>query len=163
MGIIDTLSVNLMYAVSVSIACSLLNLIIVRTRFSGVVKYITGIVLIFVVVTSLSPLFNAIFKITDINYDIPPIVEDSNTEENIVHESAVYICKYTATLISQRFGIPDDQILVSVTLNKDDLSSIIIKNMLVTLPSKYSNKFLNVSDYISETLGCPVTIIPENS
>lgn len=151
----------LKYVITVCLACSLITLLVSKTRFHSTVRYVAGIIVLFSVVSALSPLISAVGKLITIDFDSP----GNNTEipddgsGDIIDNSAVYICRYTKTLISQRFGISEENITVSVSLDAADKNSIQLKNITVALPGNISEIYKSVADYVSVTLGCDCTVI----
>ncbi len=158
---INNITDLLKYIISVCLACSFVTLLVSKTRFNSAVRYVAGIVVLLSVVTILSPLISALGSLITIDFEIPDhvIEEPDGGSEDIIDNSAVYICRYTKTLISQRFGIPEDKITVSVSLDSTDINSIQLKNITVSLPGENSELFASVADYVSGTLGCGCTVI----
>ncbi len=151
----------LKYIISVCLACSLVTLLLSKTRFNSAVRYVAGIIVLLSVVSALSPLISAVGELVTIDFDTPGGDTDipGDGTGDIIDNSAVYICRYTKTLISQRFGIPEEDISVSVSLDSTDKDNIQLRNVTVSLPKDKAELFTSVADYVSLTLGCGCTVI----
>lgn len=147
--------------VYVSIACTLLFLLLQKSAFGTALKYVCGLCVLMTVMTVFSPLIKSISDITVLPPDSENSASDSESPDAaITAESAKYICRYVKTAISQRFEIEHELISVSVTLDTEGDDGIMIKSMTVTLPSSEAEIFSSVAEYVSNLVGSGCIVVP---
>lgn len=144
----------------ISLACTLVLLLLSKTRFSGSVRYLCGIVLLLFTVSAISPLVSALGDV--INTDFSFSDEDNGSESSddlIISQSASYICKYVKTLISQKYNIHEDNISVSVTLDGSNRENIVIKNVTLYFINTDESLYPQIMRYVSDMLACECIIL----
>lgn len=148
--------------VYVSIACTLVSLLLRNGAFGRAMRYVCGLCVLITVIGVFSPLLKSI---SDITITLPKGDDvDTDTESPIdgvmTAESARYVCGYVKTAISQRFGIEGEAISVSVTLDTEGDEGVMIKSVTVTLPKENEAVFSSVAEYVSGLVGSGCIVIP---
>ena len=147
--------------VYISLACTLIFILVSKTKFQNSVKYICGITVLLSLVNVLSPLMRSLGTLADIDFSIDKSDEDKNntSEEIIINQSASYICQYVKTLLCQRFSVLPENVSVAVTLDSTDTENIIIKNITLSLKNTDESLYPQISQFVSDTVMCECLII----
>ena len=62
-------------------------------------------------------------------------------------------------MLSLRLSIPEEELTVSVTVDKNDKSEYILKSITVTLDNEYEDLFGTVIDLVKSELYCECIVI----
>ena len=148
-------------AVCVSLACTLISLLMQNSVFKNAIKYVCGLCVLMSVISILSPVLKSI---ADLSVSFPDNGEDTEItdgvyNENVAVQSVRYICKYVKTAVAQRFDIESELITVSVTADTEGEDGIIIKSVTVALSSERTDVFSAVAEYVSSLVGSGCTVI----
>ena len=118
--------------VYISVACTLITVLVAKTKFAGSVKYVCGISLLLTIITILSPFLKTMGSLINIDFSVTEDEEQANvSDEILINQSASFICEYVKTLLSQKYSIASENISVSVTLDDSNKENILIKNSLM--------------------------------
>ncbi len=149
---------NLVY---VSLICTLLTLLLSKSKFLSSVKYICGVSVLITVLTVIAPFINSLGELINIDFSIGEDGGGDNdiSDELIIKQSASYICEYVKTLISQKYGIPPENISAAVTLDISDKENVIIKNVTLSFKNTDESLYPEIARYISDTLGSECAVI----
>lgn len=150
-------------AIYVSVACTLVSLLMHGSVFKTVMKYVCGLCVLMSVLAILSPVLESLTDLAAPFPDNSTGNESIDTEynDNVTVQSAKYICKYVKTAVSQRFDIESEVIAVSVTVDTKNKEGVIVKSTTVTLPSERSDIFSAVAEYVSSLVGSGCIVIPK--
>lgn len=150
-------------AIYVSVACTLVSLLMQGSVFKSVMKYVCGLCVLMSVLAILSPVLESLMELTAPFPDNSTENENTDTEYNdrVTVQSARYICKYVKTAVSQRFDIESELIAVSVTVETENEDGVMIKSVTVTLPSERADIFSAVAEYVSSLVGSGCMVVPK--
>lgn len=149
---------NLIY---ISLICTFLTLLLSKSKFLSSVKFICGVTVLITALTVITPFVNSLGQLINIDFSF----EDSESTDNelsenlIIEQSASYICEYVKTLISQKYGISEENISTSVTLDSSNIENVIIKNVTLSFKNTEEGLYSEIAKYVSDVLGCECTVI----
>ncbi len=146
--------------ISVSLISSLGLLFLGNSKFREGIKYLSGIVLLSLILQLFSPLISALTELTELS---PDDVQSDSTQSDaeddlLINESARQIAEYLKALISGRFDIPEEELNVSVLLLKND-DTVNIKSVSVGLFHMHIPRAAEISEYVSNVIGCECVVI----
>lgn len=150
-------------AIYVSVACTLVSLLMQGSVFKTVMKYVCGLCVLMSVLAILSPVLKSLTGLASPFPDNSTENENTDTEYNdrVTVQSARYICKYVKTAVSQRFDIESELIAVSVTVDTENKDGVMMKSVTVTLPSERADIFSAVAEYVSSLVGSGCMVVPK--
>ena len=150
-------------AVYVSVACTLVSLLMQGSVFKSVLKYVCGLCVLLSVLSILSPVLESITQLSAPFPDNEGETDTDNDEygDRVTVQSVKYVCQYVKTAVSQRFDIDAELITVSVTADTEGKDGIMIKSVTVALPSQRTDVFNAVAEYVSALVGCGCTVVPK--
>ena len=114
--------------ITISIGCSLLTMLFYKTKLYQAIRFICSIIILAYLIQAFLPLYSAIGELINTeNNDGSDIIdfEDTSDSDYINHVS-VGILSSVKSIIKNRYGINEEDMSVSVTLNNDDPQNIII-------------------------------------
>ncbi len=156
---IIALAKNLVY---ISLICTLLTLILSKSKFISGIRYVCGVSVLISVLTVSAPLINSLGELINIDFSFTENGGDGNdntSDELIINQSALYICEYVKTLLNQKYDVPIENISAAVTLDSSERENVIIKNVTLSFKNTDESLYPVMARYVSDILGCECTVI----
>ncbi len=144
----------------VSVISSILLILIDGTKLKDKVKFLSGVIILSLIIQILSPLMTELEKLINIfpsDGDVF-IPTESESEENILKESARQMAVYIKDLICGKFELPDNDINVSVSLENEN-GAVNIKGITVSITETHLSLSYEISNYVSSLMGTVCTVI----
>ncbi len=146
--------------ISVSVISSLLLIFIDGTKLKDRVRFLSGVIILSLVLQILSPLVGELQKLITVfpseDEAVQPSVDES--KENVLKESARQMAIYLKSMLCGKFELPDEDVNVSVSLENEN-SSVKVKGVTVALTETHLNIASEISMYISSLMGTVCTVI----
>lgn len=139
----------------VSMLAALVSSVILRIsdpRYRRYIRFGAGLCLLLMLT---APMISLTSQLTEITIDAPSVSEDTK-EDQLMESIGQEMCKQIGDLVASRYGIPRSNIQVKLTLDLADLSAISMVRVDLTITSACDVKA--IEEYLSVSLGCPVTV-----
>ena len=149
--------------ITVSAVCALISLVTTTDACFGAVRFICSLLVFVTLLTSLSPILSAIGELTLGIDNSKTDISSPETDDAIIEESGRYICSYTKDMICERFGIAEDAISVSVSLDTADIESVRIKLISVTAYTELPVPYEMITKLVNEQLMCECIVLKNDN
>lgn len=137
----------------------ILSYFITGTSIEKSIKVLFSVAALSIVVSLFSPIISFVLNFQEISVDS---IESDQTEQNemiTAKETARQISLNTRKMLSLRLSIPEEELTVSVTVDKNDKNEYILKSITVTLDNEYEDLFGTVIDLVKSELYCECIVI----
>ncbi len=145
----------------VSIVSSLLLIFLDGNKLKDKVKFLSGVLIISLIIQMLSPLMNELQKLVNIfpsDGDYIDQPSDDISQETVLKECARQMSVYIKDMICGKFELTEDEIHVSVSLENKN-GTVNVKGITVSITKTHLQLGHEISSYVSSLMGTVCTVI----
>ena len=139
----------------------LISFFVSGTSIEKSIKVLFSVTALCIVLSLFSPVISFILNFDEITTESTDNTDEGLNEMITAKETAKQIALNVRKMLSLRLGLDEDELIVSVTVDKNEDGEFYLKNVTVTLSKDHEGLYDTVINLVESELLCDCIIISE--